>query len=51
MVGQLNWLSSKDTVVICQSGKRSAIGAQLLLDHGFARVWSVKGGIEGVKQI
>ncbi|REE01784.1 molybdopterin-synthase adenylyltransferase MoeB [Marinoscillum furvescens] len=39
---------SKDTVVICQSGKRSAIGAQQLLDHGFARVWSVKGGIEGV---
>lgn len=36
----------QDIYVHCKMGGRSARAAQLLLDHGFTRVWNVSGGID-----
>jgi rhodanese-related sulfurtransferase len=34
-------------VLICRSGDRSALGADLLARHGYSNVWSVVDGFEG----
>lgn len=34
-------------VLICRSGDRSALGADLLARHGYTQVWSVVDGFEG----
>jgi adenylyltransferase/sulfurtransferase len=36
----------QDIYVHCKMGGRSAKAVQLLLDHGFTRVWNVSGGID-----
>ena len=38
--------ANADILLICQSGKRSMRAAQALLEAGFARVASVRGGTE-----
>lgn len=35
----------KEVVVICQSGMRSARAAKLLKQHGFQKIYNVKGGM------
>jgi sulfur dioxygenase len=37
----------KPTLVVCRSGIRSAIGCQVLVDHGFERVFNLHGGMTG----
>ncbi len=41
--GELN--KSKKIVVYCRSGHRSAIASDILIEHGFKRVYNVLGGI------
>jgi rhodanese-related sulfurtransferase len=38
---------SDPIVLICRSGDRSALGADLLARHGYTNVWSVVDGFEG----
>ncbi|MEP6766176.1 MAG: rhodanese-like domain-containing protein, partial [Gemmatimonadaceae bacterium] len=37
--------ASRDIVVMCRSGSRSASAALQLRESGFTRVWSLTGGI------
>lgn len=44
---RLNELEREQPIVIhCHSGKRSAQAAQLLLQHGFTKVYNLEGGID-----
>ncbi len=36
---------SRDTVVYCRTGVRSAMAVRLLKDEGFDRVWNLRGGV------
>jgi sulfur dioxygenase len=44
------WERDVDIVVVCRSGKRSMEGARRLVDLGFARVHSLRGGMIAVRQ-
>jgi adenylyltransferase/sulfurtransferase len=35
----------RDVVVYCRSGARSEWAAKVLLEHGYDRVWNLRGGI------
>lgn len=42
-VGELD--AAADIVLYCRTGLRSAAGADFLREHGFSRVWNLRGGI------
>jgi sulfur dioxygenase len=44
------WDRSTDIVLVCRSGKRSLDGARRLLELGFSRVHSLRGGMLAVRQ-
>jgi rhodanese-related sulfurtransferase len=37
---------TKPVIVYCRSGKRSAKSAKILKDHGFVKIYDLKGGIQ-----
>lgn len=37
--------ASRDTVVVCHIGRRSAEAAEKMRQHGFRRVWNLRGGM------
>lgn len=41
--------ASAETLLICESGRRSATGAKILTRHGFTHAYSVKGGTSAWK--
>lgn len=45
-LGELSDWKDRPVVVHCRSGARSAQACQLLLEHGFADVWNLAGGIQ-----
>lgn len=44
-VADLNEYKSKEIIVYCRSGIRSQTACQILLNHGFSKVWNLTGGI------
>ena len=44
-IGELEKYRERPVVVICRSGSRSASGAAFLMKSGFAKVYSLSGGI------
>ena len=44
-LGELD--ASKEIVVYCRTGSRSASAVEFLIEAGFPRVWNLKGGIHG----
>ena len=44
-VGELSTHKTRDIVVVCRTGKRSAAAARMLRDSGFDRVFVLKGGM------
>jgi sulfur dioxygenase len=44
-----DWARDAEIVVVCRSGKRSLEGARRLLDLGFSRVCSLRGGMMAVR--
>jgi rhodanese-related sulfurtransferase len=44
------WERDVDIVVVCRSGKRSLEGARRLVDLGFERVHSLRGGMIAVRR-
>ncbi len=44
-LAQLDSVRNEDILVYCRSGNRSTVASKILLDHGFKRVYNLRGGI------
>jgi phage shock protein E len=41
---------NKTYIVYCKTGKRSEMVKEIMIDHGFKKVYSVLNGFEGIKE-
>ncbi len=48
-ISTLNYDKSQPVIVYCKAGGRSAQAAQILIDHGFEKVYNLEGGYSNYK--
>jgi rhodanese-related sulfurtransferase len=41
---------NKTYIVYCKTGKRSEMVKEIMIDHGFKKVYSVLNGFKGIKE-
>ena len=50
-LGELSAHMAKDIVLVCRSGRRSEAAARILLESGFTRIFVLRGGMIGWREV